>query len=130
MKAEHLNEKWFKFTRIFCKEGYIDMWGGDCAHDPNLDSKSSYNLNNSVIYFRLNGEGEWISKNELKGLFEDINTYHEIFTSNELWGMAQVNAIRRAIGKDKLFCEQLYKVHGDFRIAIEWYRLNSGISIN
>ena len=56
--------------------------------------------------------------------FEDINTYHEVFTSNELWDMAHVNSIRRATGKDKAFCEELYRVHGDFRVAIKYYRSN------
>lgn len=130
MRSEFLNERWFKFTRIYCKEGYIDMWSGDSAHDPNQDTKSSYNLNNTVTFFRLNGEGEWIPKNELRGMFEDINAYHEIFTSNELWDMSQVNAIRRATGRDKVFCEQLYKEHGDFRIAIEWYHSNTNWTIN
>lgn len=125
---EILNEKWFKFTRIYCKEGYIDMWSGDCAHDPNQDAKPSYNLNNSVTYFRLNGEGEWLPKGEIRGLYEEVHAYYDIFTSNELWDMSQVNAIRIAIGKDQLFCNQLYRVHGDFRIAIEWYRLNAGAS--
>jgi hypothetical protein len=37
-----------------------------------------------------------------------------------------LNTIRRATGKDKVFCEELYKTHGDFRIAIEYYRSNAG----
>lgn len=130
MKSERLTEKWFTFIRFYCKEGHIDMWSGDSGHDPNQDTKPSFNLNSSITYFRLNGEGEWVSKNDLKGLFEDINTYYEVFTSNELWDMAQVNCIRRATGKGKQFCEELYRVHGDFRIAIEHYRSNAGWSFS
>jgi len=124
MKKDKLQEKWFEFTRIYCKEGFIDMVNCDAGHDPNDDIKPSYNLNYSVTYSRLNGKGEWIYKDDLKGLFEDINTYHEVFTANELWDMAQVNAVRRATGKDKLFCEELYKTHGDFRLAIKFYSSN------
>ena len=124
MKVDRLEEKWFTFTRIHCKEGFIDMVNCDAGHDPNYDIKPSYNLNSSATYFRLNGQGEWVYKGDLKGLFEDINTYHEIFTSNELWDMAHVNSIRRATGKDKAFCEELYRVHGDFRVAIKYYRSN------
>ena len=130
MKSEKLTEKWFTLIRFYCKEGHIDMWSGDCGHDPNEDTKPSFNLNHSITCFRLNGEGEWIDKNELKGLFEDINTYDTLFTSNEYWDMAQVNCIRRATGKDKAFCKELYRVHGDFRIAIEHYRSNSGWSVS
>ena len=126
MKVDRLEEKWFTFTRIYCKEGYIDMVNCDSGHDPNDDIKPSYNLNSSATYFRLNGQGEWIYKDDLKGLFEDINVYHEVFTANEFWDMTQVNTIRRATGKDKVFCEELYKTHGDFRIAIEHYRSNAG----
>lgn len=130
MKSERLTEKWFTFTRIYCKQGHIDMWSDDCSNNPNEVTKTNYNLNLSITYFRLNGNGEWITKNDLKGLFEDINTYHTLFTSNELWDISHVNAIRRTIGKDKKFCEELYRVHGDFRIAIEWYHTTSKWSIS
>ena len=33
--VEQLEEGWVKFTRIHCKEGYIDRWMGDCINNPN-----------------------------------------------------------------------------------------------
>ena len=126
MKTETLQEKWFTYRRLYCKTGHIDLLNCDKAHDPNLDTKPAYNLNSSDTYFRLNGEGEWISKYDLRGIHEDISNYGDLFTSDEYWDMAQVNCIRRAIGKDENFCKELYRSHGDFRTAIEHYQSTAG----
>jgi hypothetical protein len=31
MEIEMLKEKWFTFRRMYCKEGFVDMWQGDQA---------------------------------------------------------------------------------------------------
>ena len=49
-----------EFVRIPCKEGFIDMWTGDCGDDPNSQQGPGYRLNAMATYFRLNGAGEWV----------------------------------------------------------------------
>lgn len=61
IKNETLSEKWFKFRRYYFMDGFIDIWFGDCADNPNLDKKSPWNLNAFATYARLNGGGEWTS---------------------------------------------------------------------
>lgn len=48
------------FVRIPCQQGFIDMWIGDCADDPNRQHGPGYHLNATATYFRLNGTGEWV----------------------------------------------------------------------
>ena len=57
IKNETLSEKWFKFRRYYFKDGFIDIWSGDCANNPNSDKKSKWNLNAFATYARLNGGG-------------------------------------------------------------------------
>ena len=52
-----MQEGWVEFVRIPCKEGFIDVWHGDCAKNPNEAEKSRFNLNAFAKYFRLNGSG-------------------------------------------------------------------------
>lgn len=125
MKSELISEKWFTFRRLYCKEGYIDYWSGDCSNDPNLDTKPNYNLNSTISMFRLNGVGSWIDKNLLRGLFEDINNYSDGFTSDELWEMSHINSLRRSTGLNKEICGRAFKENSDLESAINWLRNNS-----
>lgn len=55
------NEDWYAFWRMHFKTGYIDLWKGDCAHDPN-GPKPRINLNAMASYYRLN-DGLWENSN-------------------------------------------------------------------
>ena len=80
---ERIEEGWVKFSRYHCTEGCIDIWMGDCADNPNLDTKSYWNLNAFSTVIRLNGEGEWFStKNGVKGFTGEMC---ETKTSQEIW---------------------------------------------
>jgi hypothetical protein len=59
MKSETIKEKWYSFQRKYCKTGFIDIWVGDYADNPNNPTKMNYNLNSNHKAYRLNGEGEW-----------------------------------------------------------------------
>ncbi len=90
MKSEQLQEKWYTFRRIYCKEGFIDMWAGDCINDPNEDTKHNLQLNSSTTYYRLNGKGLWIYKGDLKNMSKMIcGDYTIHFTANEIWEFVQ-----------------------------------------
>ena len=119
---ETLSEKWFTFRRIPCKEGFIDQWQGDQADDPNLEERPPYRLNSSSTMFRLNGKGSWIHPSKVIGLHLDIIAgYPEMFSSDDLWFMAQVRTIRRAISCSKEECEALIKEHGTAEASIKWF---------
>jgi len=85
MKAEILEEKWYKFTRFHCKEGSLDRWIGDCINDPNRESKSQWCLNSFSCYWRCDG-GEWIDEGDLgRGkAFEMIQSHPEL-SAKEIW---------------------------------------------
>lgn len=119
---EKLSEKWFTFLRIPCKDGFIDMWQGDKANDPNFDELSYYNLNSTSTMFRLNGEGTWYHQSSLVGLYIDIITgYPELFSSDDLWYMAQINTIHKATSYTKENCGALLEEHGSVETAIKWF---------
>ncbi|CAB4175324.1 hypothetical protein UFOVP1247_110 [uncultured Caudovirales phage] len=119
---ETLNEKWFTFRRIQCKEGFIDWWQGDQANDPNLDEKSYYNLNSTSTMFRLNGKDKWVHTSELVGLNIDImQGYPELFSSDDLWYMAQIKTIHRATSYSKEECGSLLDEHDTVEAAISWF---------
>lgn len=87
MNFENLKEGWVSFTRVYCKEGYIDRWVGDQANDPNNHSKHNMNLNSTMSFYRLNDE-KWISAYDLKvkGMFiSDVVEYSKLFTAEEIW---------------------------------------------
>ena len=80
----YIQEGWVKFTRTECKEGFIDVWTGDCADNPNNKHKNRWNLNSFKTYMRLNGEGKWIEpdRRAVKSFildFKDFLTAEEIF---------------------------------------------------
>jgi hypothetical protein len=49
INPEYLQEGWVKFSRVSCVEGCIDVWYGDCAHNPNSEIKPHWNLNGLVM---------------------------------------------------------------------------------
>ena len=83
-----LNEDWVRFTRIYCKDGYIDKWMGDCVNDPNNDKISNIQLNSSSTYYRLNGKGKWIERNEFKQMMQLIVVFKETTPAAEIWNTA------------------------------------------
>lgn len=86
MKKEQLQEGWVDFLRLHCKEGFIDRWQGDSAHDPNKEKKHPLCVNSFTSYYRLNGEGEWVHKAEFENrFFSDLLDCREDFTAEEIW---------------------------------------------
>jgi hypothetical protein len=86
MKPEPKQEGWVSFLRIYCREGYIDRWMGDIAHDPNKTEQSQWCLNAFATYYRLNGEGEWINAHDFKRDFWGVlGNGIEHRTSNDIW---------------------------------------------
>ena len=82
---ERIEEGWVRFSRHNCTEGCIDIWTGDCANNPNRDTKSHWNLNGFATFIRLNGEGEWIPNGYRKGVNGFTAEMSEITTSQEIW---------------------------------------------
>jgi hypothetical protein len=91
MNKEHLSEKWYKFIRFHCKEGYIDVWSGDSYNDPNNDEKGYFNLNTTSYYVRLN-DGIWLSEYEnfKRGFHLELIELHQEFTAQEIWNSYEV----------------------------------------
>lgn len=81
-----LSEKWYDFIRYYCKEGYIDIWSGDLANNPNNEKKNTINLNTSSHYFRLN-DSEWISgyENFKKHFNIELVELYQDFSAEEIW---------------------------------------------
>jgi hypothetical protein len=90
MKSETIKEKWYSFQRKYCKTGFIDIWVGDYADNPNNPTKMNYNLNSFSKAYRLNGKGEWKydlpfgKKQELEGL---LNIMRDSCSSEEIWNI-------------------------------------------
>ena len=79
-------ERWFHFRRKKFKEGFIDVWTGDCGHSPNCISKPNFNLNSNTQYFRLNGIGEWKNTDEfLYGFTHTFSCDRLYYTADEIW---------------------------------------------
>lgn len=83
VQFEDLKEGWVRFSRIHCVTGCIDVWYGDCAHNPNSEIKPQWNLNSFVVFIRLDGKGEWISG--YRGVKSFAADMAEEFTSQEIW---------------------------------------------
>lgn len=84
----YLKEKWFTHIRIYCKQGFVDRWMGDCINDPNNDTKSNLQLNAIATYFRLNGKGKWIEMREIRKIYILLEQFKDIATSDEIWNEA------------------------------------------
>ena len=96
LKQEILEEGWVKFTRWHCKEGYLDIWTGDCINNPNNPTKSQWQLNSFASYWRCNS-GEWISDKDLgrSEVFALLQMGEE-FTAKEIWDeLLKREAVRR-----------------------------------
>ena len=77
---------WVKYQRVECKEGFIDVWYGDSANNPNNDEEMSYCLNTMKTFFRLNGKDEWIESSSFNNYFKNFLCKNkENMTSNEIW---------------------------------------------
>lgn len=85
LEVEQLEEKWYKFLRFHCKEGWVDRWMGDCASNPNDDNKSGVNLNTTATYWRCDN-GEWVNDYNLDRVqLYNLYEFREEFTSKEIW---------------------------------------------
>jgi len=84
-KKEFLKEEWVEFSRYYCKEGFIDVWIGDCINNPNLSSKSKCQLNSFAWYYRLNGEGEWVNRNKFDYIATLLLELRNNFDAKEIW---------------------------------------------
>lgn len=80
---ESIVEGWVKFSRQKCVEGFIDVWYGDCADNPNNERKSHWNLNGFATYIRLDG-GEWFPT-RFRGIKGFTIEMSEVSTSKEIW---------------------------------------------
>ena len=86
MKApEIIQEGWVKFSRFNCTEGCIDIWYGDCAHNPNNKIEPKWSLNSFATFIRLNGEGEWVPNEYRTGINGFTGEMCEVSTSQEIW---------------------------------------------
>ena len=96
---KNIQEKWYTLRRYHCKEGFIDYWQGDSADHPDNEKKSGYNLNSTSSYYRLNGEGKWISRRDARGMFERLTPEAiNLFSSHEIWMDALTDLTRRTTG--------------------------------
>lgn len=85
MKIENLEEGWVKFKRLHCAEGWIDIWRGDSADDPNRMTPRPFNLNSTSTWYRLN-ESLWRGSRDFTPEFHhDILEYGEEFTAAEIY---------------------------------------------
>lgn len=78
--------KWVEFLRLPCLEGYIDMWRGDCAQNPNNETRLGYNLNSFATYFRLSGTLEWVRDRQFNcNFYIFIRNNMDEMTANVIW---------------------------------------------
>lgn len=90
-KNQYMEEGWVKFFRYYCKEGFIDKWIGDCIDDPNNSSKSHINLNSFATFYRLNGKGKWVKRDNYRvDLLVLINSNAKKCTAEEIWEYYQL----------------------------------------
>jgi hypothetical protein len=87
-KQEVHEEKWFKFRRIFCKEGFVDIWSGPDTDNPNLESASEDDSLIMNTFFRLNGEGQWMPRNKFDDMMYWLSSEGFTKNSNEIWESA------------------------------------------
>ncbi len=111
MNSEILKERWYNYRRVYCKEGFIDIWQGDSAHNPDQESKPNYQLNNTITMYRLNGERFWYDRNLLKSLFNDLNSdVIDLYTSDEIWENSLVNVVRRMAGTTRVVAKRVIDI--------------------
>ncbi len=91
---EILQEGWVKFSRIHCTAGFIDVWYGDCAHNPNSEAEPRWCLNSTASFIRLDGKDEWVGI-DYRGIKSFVGTKAEKFTSQEIWNEIEKWRIRQ-----------------------------------
>lgn len=77
-------EGWVKFTRVHCKEGFMDVWTGDALHNPNDKTENRWCINSFTVYLRLNGKGQWIESNT-KSVRKHIEDCKERLSAEEIF---------------------------------------------
>ena len=87
-KLEILEEKWFKYRRIFCVEGFIDIWSGSETDDPNDEIPSEDESLILTTYYRLNGEGEWLNRSKFDDMMYWLSAQGHLTSSNLVWEQA------------------------------------------
>jgi len=84
-KSEQLEEGWVKFTRIYCKVGWLDRWMGDSINNPNNSTKSNLQVNSIACYWRCNNN-EWVHDREIgRSKIHTLIDMAEEFTAKEIW---------------------------------------------
>ena len=80
-----MSEKWYKFIRYTCKDGFIDRWLGDLINNPNNENKHQQSLNSFSEYYRIN-EGVWFHKDCFKkGFYADLLKIRFEYSAHEIW---------------------------------------------
>ena len=87
-KQEVHEENWFKFRRIFCKEGFIDIWSGPDTDNPNFEEASEDDSLILTTFFRLNGAGEWLNRNKFDDIMYWLSSEGFSKNSEEVWSNA------------------------------------------
>lgn len=87
-KQEILKEKWFSFRRIHCTEGFIDIWTGPNTENPNNDTESEEDSLITDVYFRLNGDGDWLHRKNFDDMMYWINFKGTDSPAEEIWKLA------------------------------------------
>ena len=87
-KLEILEEKWFKYRRIFCTEGFIDIWSGSETDNPNDEIPSEDESLILTTYYRLNGEGEWLNRSKFDDMMYWLSAQGHLTSSNLVWEQA------------------------------------------
>lgn len=106
---ERVKEKWYILRRYHCKEGFIDCFADDSANHPDNSHKSTINLNSTCTYYRLNKDGEWIDRNQIKALLGLLTIENlKIYTANEIWTEAVISMIRYMSGFNKKRCANIW----------------------
>lgn len=89
LKTNHMKDEknaWVEFVRFPFVEGYIDIWMGDCAQNPNNPQRVGYSLNSFATYYRLSGTDEWLRSTCFSPFFRgNIIAYRETMTAAEIW---------------------------------------------
>lgn len=86
--TNYLKEGWVEFIRINCIVGFIDRWMGDEINNPNRPSKSGFQLNAFAVYYRLNGQGEWINRRDINEVENLLHNFKETRSAEQIWNTA------------------------------------------
>ncbi len=87
-KQEIIEESWYKFRRLHCLEGFIDVWSGPETDDPNTLQPSEDDSLVLTTYFRLNGEGEWFHRKKFDDMMYWLSAKGHLESSTRVWEQA------------------------------------------